>query len=302
MSHPITIRRHHLIINKLRKQNQATFSEISDYLNRESEILGENLTISKRTFNRDVAAIAEVYGIYIKYDFSAQAYSIEEDLSNESQNRFLEAFDIFNALKIKERQENHIFLDNRKSTGTEKLYDLLRAINNQFQVSFHYKTFQYGNTIERTVNPLAIKEFKYRWYLFGQDISNGEIKTYGLDRMFNLKISNTNFEAPNDFNLKEDYKFCFGIVGPNANEPTDIILFFEPLNGEYIKTLPLHHTQQILQDNNSGLQISLRLYLTHDFIMELLSFGDSVKVVKPQELIDTLKSVYQKARDNYDVV
>jgi predicted DNA-binding transcriptional regulator YafY len=138
--------------------------------------------------------------------------------------------------------------------------------------------------------------------LFGQDISNDKIKTYGLDRMFDLKISSTNFETPNNFNLKEDYKYCFGIVGPNANEPTDIILSFEPFNGEYIKTLPLHVTQQILQDNNSGLQISLRLYLTHDLIMELLSFGDSVKVIEPKELIDKLKSVYQIARDKYDDV
>ena len=169
MSQSKITQRHSLIINKLRKQQQATFNEICDYLKRESDIQGMELTLSKRTFNRDVIEIGEVYGIYIKYDFSAGAYSIEEDLSDVLQNRRLEALDIFNALKIKERQENHILLDNRQTTGTEQLYDLLHAINNHFQISFNYKTFQYDNIIERTVNPLAIKEFKYRWYLFGQD-------------------------------------------------------------------------------------------------------------------------------------
>src|SRR5690606_27574 len=235
----------------------------------------------------------------IKYDFSTRAYSIEDDFLDEYQNRRLEALDIFNALKIKERQENHILLDHRKSTGTEQLYDLLHAINNHFQIAFNYKTFQYDNIIERTVNPLSIKEFKYRWYLFGQDISNGKIKCYGLDRMYNLQLSETIFELPTNFNLAEDLKFCFGIVGPNAEKPIDIILSFKPLNGKYVKTLPLHHTQQILFDNDAELRISLQLYLTDDFIMELLSFGDSVKVMEPQELIDKLKSVYQKALEKY---
>jgi predicted DNA-binding transcriptional regulator YafY len=146
---------------------------------------------------------------------------------------------------------------------------------------------------------LAIKEFKYRWYLFGQDISNNKIKCYGLDRMFNLQLSKSTFESPTNFNLAEDLKFCFGIVSPNAEKPNDIILSFEPLNGKYIKTLPLHHTQQILLDNDTELRISLQLYLTDDFIMELLSYGDSVKVIEPQKLIDTLKLVYQKALKKY---
>jgi predicted DNA-binding transcriptional regulator YafY len=299
MSQSKITQRHSLIINKLRKQKQATFTEICDYLKRESDVQGVELTLSKRTFNRDVIEIGEVYGIYIKYDFSAGAYSIEEDLSDELQNRRLEALDIFNALKIKERQVKHILLDNRQSRGTEQIYDLLHAINNHFQISFSYKTFQYDNIFERTVNPLAIKEFKYRWYLYGQDISNGKIKCYGLERMFNLQLSKTSFELPTHFNLAEDLKYCFGIVSPNAEKPTDIILSFEPLNGKYVKTLPLHHTQQILCDNDTELRISLQLYLTDDFIMELLSFGDSVKVIEPRELIDKLKSVYQKALKKY---
>lgn len=299
MSQSKITQRHSLIINKLRKQKQATFTEICDYLKRESNIKDLDLTISKRTFNRDVVEIGEVYGIYIKYDFSTRVYFIEDDFSDELQNRRLEAFDIFNALKIKERQENHILLDNRQNTGTEQLYDLLHAINKNFQISFSYKTFQYENILERTLNPLAIKEFKYRWYLFGQDKSNDKIKCYGLDRMFNLQLSKTPFDSPPNFNLTEYLKFCFGIVGPNAEKPSDIILSFEPLNGKYVKTLPLHHTQQILIDNDTELRISLQLYLTKDFIMELLSFGESVKVIEPQELIDKMKSVYQKAFKKY---
>ncbi|MDR1683447.1 MAG: hypothetical protein LBS25_08730, partial [Candidatus Symbiothrix sp.] len=96
----------------MRRQKRATFAEICDYLQRESEMQQEDLTISKRTFNRDMDEIGEIYGIYIKYDFSARAYFIDDDFSEDFQNRRLEALDVFNALKIKERQQNAIFLDN----------------------------------------------------------------------------------------------------------------------------------------------------------------------------------------------
>ena len=299
MSQRKTALRHSLIINKLRRHHRATFSEICDYLERESEIRGEDLSISKRTFVRDIDDIDEIYGIYIKFDYSARNYFIAEDSTEEIDNRRLEAFDVFNALKIKERQAEHIFLDNRQSAGTEQLYSLLHAINRRLQISFDYQTFYREDAVKRTLNPMAIKEFKYRWYLFALDTYNNQIKCYGLDRMSNLQISNTTFEPPADFNLSERLQYCFGIVSPNAEQPSEVVLSFEPLQGQYIKSLPLHHTQKILTDNAEEVRISLTVFLTYDFIMELLSYGDTVKVIQPQSIIDELKGIYERAREKY---
>lgn len=299
MSQRQTTSRHNLIINKLRRQKRATFKDICDYLECESNFQGEDLTISKRTFSRDISEIGEIYGIYIKFDFSAGNYFIEDDLSDTIVNRRLEALDIFNALRIKERQEKNLFLDNRQSSGTEQLFSLLNAINNKLQISFEYQIFYHKDKSAKTVKPLAIKEFKYRWYLFAQSIHSGKVKCYGLDRLSNLEILHSNFETPADFNLNEHLHYSFGIMSPNADQPSEVILSFEPLQGQYIKSLPLHHTQQILADNETELRISLSIYLTHDLIMELLSYGSTLKVIQPQQLIDTLKATYENALRKY---
>jgi predicted DNA-binding transcriptional regulator YafY len=295
MSQRQTALRHNLIINKLRRQQRATFAEISDYLNRESDIRGEDLTISKRTFVRDIAEIGEIYGIYIRYNFSARNYFIEDDFSESVTNRRLEALDVFNALKVKERQEGHIFLDNRMANGSEHLYGLLHAINNQLQITFNYQTYYHDEAVERTVNPLAIKEFKYRWYVFAQNAHNEKIKCYALDRISNPEIMTTHFKSKADFNLVEQLKYCFGIISPNAKQPSKVILSFEPFQGKYIKSLPLHETQKIITDNEQELRISLNIYLTHDFEMELLSLGDNVRVISPKKLVDDLKGIYKNA-------
>ena len=80
----------------------------------------------------------------------------------------------------------------------------------------------------------------------------------------------------------------------------EIVLSFEPFQGKYIKSLPLHETQQILIDNNDELRIQLKLCLTHDLKMELLSHGDSAKVIKPKGLINELKKSYQNALNQYE--
>ena len=77
------------------------------------------------------------------------------------------------------------------------------------------------------------------------------------------------------------------------------MLSFTHSQGNYIKSLPLHHTQQILIDNEEELQIKLSLLITHDFMMELLSFGENVTVLKPASLVEQLKDSYQSALEQY---
>ncbi|MFZ4547639.1 MAG: hypothetical protein ACOYN4_09395 [Bacteroidales bacterium] len=45
--------------------------------------------------------------------------------------------------------------------------------------------------------------------------------------------------------------------------------------------------------------IKLKLVVTHDFIMEILSHGDNVKVIKPENLISEVKAVLKNALSQY---
>jgi predicted DNA-binding transcriptional regulator YafY len=101
MSQIESTKRHFLIIKKLRQAKRATFAEIADYLNRETELDGYyDFNISKRTFARDLEDIGTAFGIYIKYDFSGKFYFIEEDFEPEVSDRMFEAFGVYNALNV----------------------------------------------------------------------------------------------------------------------------------------------------------------------------------------------------------
>lgn len=82
-------------------------------------------------------------------------------------------------------------------------------------------------------------------------------------------------------------------------QPQEVILSFDPVQGKYIKSLPLHESQEIILDNDDELEVKLLLYLTYDFNMELLSYGERVKVLKPDSLIEEMKTSYTEALNQY---
>ncbi len=298
MSKRESISRYNLIIKKLRK-HPASFKEISDYLALESEIQGYDFNIGIRTFQRDLEDIRSLYNIDIQYNHSKKGYQIEDDQNPQGTERILEAFDTFNALNITDRLSEYIHFENRKPQGTENLYGLLHAIKKKVQIEFRYHKFWTDEHLERTVEPYALKEFKNRWYLLARDINDEYVKSFGLDRLSELEITRRPFLLPLEFNVVEHFKYCFGIVSPNADHPEDIILSFTPVQGKYIKSLPLHETQEILEDSEKQLLIKLKLFITRDFIMELLSYGDDVKVVEPEGLVNEIKEVYGRAAGRY---
>mgnify|MGYP003592896567 CR=1 FL=1 len=291
MSRRESIIRYSLIIKKLRK-NPATYNEISEYLMLESELQDYNFNVSKRTFKRDIDEISSLYNIEIVYDFSRKVYYINLDEQPEVNERIFEAFDTFNALNVSDRLSDFIHFEKRRPQGTENLYGILHAIKNKVQISFSYQKFWEDISTFRTVEPYALKEFKNRWYVLANDLKDCRVKSFALDRLSDLAISNKKFQLPVNFNVNEHYKYCFGIISPNDHKPQDVILSFEPQQGKYIKTLPLHESQEILKDNENELLIKLSLYVTHDFFMEVLSFGENVKVIQPESLISDLKYTY----------
>lgn len=288
--------RYLLIVKKLRNSGSATFDEINEYLRREFEIIDSPKNISIRTFQRDLNEIRTIFNIDIKCNNSNQYYIAEEENAGFN-NRMMEAFDIINSLSAGQQLASHIILEKRCPLGTEHLYGLLHATRNRNIVRFTYQKYYDPEISLRDVEPYALKEFKGRWYLFSKDKGDGIIKTFALDRIKELDIIKKRNAFPQGVDANDFFGNCFGVISSDYG-PEEIILSFKPLQGKYIKSFPLHESQAVLEDKEYCL-IKLNLCITHDFIMELLSYGDNVKVIKPESLINDLKESYQSALDLY---
>lgn len=299
------ISRYLLILKKLKVKPYSTYEELQAYIDNQFDYLQMqddtlNIGFSKRTLQRDIREIRNVFGIDIEYSKSLKGYYItQSDTENMNFQRMIEAFDMFNSLNLAQDLTPFIHLEKRKPQGTENLYGLLHAIKNKLQIKFLYQKFWEEKATARKVEPYALKEFKNRWYVMAKDSQDKNVKSFALDRLSNLEITNLTFMYPNTFSIEQTYRHCFGIISPIDDEPQEIILSFDPFQGKYIKTLPLHETQEILEDTEDELLVKLKLYVTHDLIMELLSFGDNMKVIKPKSLVKEIKLAHENAFMQY---
>jgi len=306
MSKRAYISRYLLIIKKLKNKPHSSFEELETYMEKQFEFLQENdegleFAFSKRTFQRDIKEISNLFGIDIEFSKKEKGYYISQSESeNMNFQRMMEAFDLFNSLNIAADLAPFIHVEKRKPQGTDNLYGLLHAIKNKLQIKFDHENFYEETITAKTVAPYALKEFSNRWYLIAKDLKEDRIKTFGLDRITELEITSNRFIVSSTFNLAEMFRYSFGIFTTLDKEPEDILLSFIPEQGKYTKSLPLHESQQILIDDNKEFRIQLKLHVTHDFVMELLSYGADMKVLKPKSLINLVKKGHDDARRLYE--
>ena len=212
------ISRYMLIIKKLKTNPYSTFDEIRDYIYNNLEyiqMMDDTLImgVSKRTFQRDIREIRNMFGIDIAYSRSQKGYYISQaEMENMNFQRMMEAFDLFNSLNLTRDLSPFVHLENRRAQGTEHIYGLLHAIKNRKQIAFSYHKFWEEHPTQRTVAPYALKEFKNRWYVVARDAGDGQVKSFGLDRLSSLEITSKCFDYPRDFDIEEKYRHYFGII------------------------------------------------------------------------------------------
>ncbi|HQZ25482.1 MAG TPA: WYL domain-containing protein, partial [Flavobacterium sp.] len=220
----------------------------------------------------------------------------EAEIEDQSVTRMIDAFSIHHALQEGNKLSPSVFLEKRKSLGTELIHGIIHAIQNRFILQFTHQKHWEDFSTQREVYPIALKESQNRWYLVALDKKNEVVKTFGLDRISNLKITDTKFK-PFTFNVEKEFRNAFGVLRDSPAEK--VILQFSKMQGEYIKTFPLHDSQRITIETGDFVTFEIYIHLTHDFIMELLKYGNNVKVVAPESLIATMKVRIREMQDLY---
>lgn len=288
MSKLIYFKRYLYVIDRLRSR-PSNFTELQAYVIRklENEDIDTPFEYSIRTFERDKKDILTLFGISIEYNRKDKAYYIDEDeIEDQSVTRMIDAFSIHHALQEGNKLSPSVFLEKRKSLGTENIHGIIHAIQNGVMLKFTHQKHWKDDITQREVKPIAIKESQQRWYLIAWDKKDEKIKTFGLDRITDLIITDTKFK-PISYNVEKEFKHAFGVETYEKEEK--ILLEFTRQQGNYIKSFPLHESQRILEEDEESIWVEIYIHPTNDIKMELLKYGSNVKVVSPISLQNEMK-------------
>lgn len=287
---------------KNKGERGASFEEIKNYIERCFEEKDDiSYEYSERSFSRDKKDLCEERKIAIDYNRAYNVYTVNWETVDEYQLQLMEHDWLMEALRQSTYNRQFIHFEKRPARGLNHLHGLIYAIENHLRIRFSYHKFRENTHTPHTVQPYALKEFDYHWYLLARDVVNNTeetaIRVFAVDRISDLDILKKKF-TPTPFDVEKHFKNAFGVIAlPDA--PEDIVLRFDRHQGNYIKVRPLHHSQQIVSDNDEALVVHLHLTPSYDFDLKLLSLGNRVQVLEPQWYREHIVMRIRQALDNY---
>lgn len=287
------IKRLSAIVNKL--------SGICEYVSKEdlmeamSGDMAENGPYTLRTLQRDIRTIEEVFGMEIE-NVKGEGYRIVgwDPVYTDRFKELLSEFEILSTVGSDSGTRDYIIPEQRKMTFSVDIQKVLRSIKQRRKVRFSYSLPRLGGKeVEYLAEPYFLKQSQNRWYLVA--MVEGILKCFELGRFVSFKVLDEEFSRDESVQAENLFRDCFGIWDDPKMSVEGIRLRFSPLDGRFIKTLPIHSSQKIVAETNEYVEVTLSLKITNDFVMALLSRSSSIEILAPQSLKDRMNAIWAAA-------
>jgi predicted DNA-binding transcriptional regulator YafY len=183
-------------------------------------------------------------------------------------------------------------------TGTKWLQSLYEAIQEQQPQALLYQPYHSEEPFEVVVHPYLLKAYQHRWFLVGHNPGKSGLRVFALDRIVDVGHAKQSFLA-HSIEVSTYFEHAIGTTVPDGRTPETIQLRFSPGRGPYVRTKPIHQSQQILVDSAAGLDVSLFLIINPELMTKLLGYGADVEVLTPASLRVEIQRRLQKALRYY---
>lgn len=254
--------------------------------------------MARRTFYNYRNGIEEIFGISIAYNSATYEYFIENaDATGELSGWLINSMSINGMLSDAGDIADRVMLEDVPS-ARRYLASVIDAIKKFRKVKFSYTPFYRSKASEGIIiEPYFLRIFKQRWYMIGYNSKDRMVKTYSLDRVNTLTLTEEHFEDPG-ISVKEFFKNFFGIMTTKARRST---LCFAPTASRPNTCAPFRSTSQRETMGDGYSDFDYHLCITYDFIQELLSKGSRIMVVAPAELKAAVVEELRKSLSNYEL-
>ena len=270
----------------------------------------------KLGYNAPIQVIDKKYYCYQDPDYSIT----NNPLTNQDLHQLTEVVDILKQFKgfrhfrdlgeMVQRLEDKIytsqtrqptFIDFEKNDhlkGLEHLDTLYRAVQQQRALALSYQSFGARQASQFVFHPYYLKEYRNRWFVLGGQ-QQASLLTLALDRIVGIGDTDEPFTPCANPDLPGFFQHVIGVTVNANQEPEEVLLFIHQRAAPYVLTKPLHHSQRVVEQQNSGIVVSLRVQHNYELEREILGFGDSVKVLAPERLRRCIKETLADAADLY---
>lgn len=261
--------------------------------------------IHRRTIERDIDYLKDVFRIPITFDRSENRYIIEDFGNPDNElGAYIEQASFWQSTLGLEPGTNikqYLRFDNRYNPEIQLIIaPLLKAIVHRVKVQFQYQKFgeDQGKTV--TVHPYELKEHHYNWYLGGfEDGQPTNKKTYGLDRIdlgsLILLTEQESFDRLDGYDTTKEY------IGVNGSGSKHVVKFrLSRWWSDNLSKNKLHHSQRKISDLDDGSSVfEVDLRVNHELFNEFLRMGSNCTLLSPPQVVTEFKQRLSNMLKNY---
>jgi len=179
---------------------------------------------------------------------------------------------------LKPNSDNVIsFEQNQDLRGIEHLATLIDAATNKQTLSITYRSFDEKERVW-TIYPYFLKQYNNRWFLFGLNAGYNLISNLPLDRIEDIKLTDLPFVENKEIDFDTYFDDIVGVTKVDKKEEV-IRMRFDSKRFPYIVSKPIHHTQEVVDEEERIVEIRVRP--NRELEALVLSFGPQVEVVSP---------------------
>jgi predicted DNA-binding transcriptional regulator YafY len=123
---------------------------------------------------------------------------------------------------------------------------------------------------------------------------------FALDRMLSMETGTEKFPLPGKFNAHDYFAGIYGARVYPDMKPETVILKVSARQAKYFRSLPLHQSQEVVEETPEFTLFKYFITPDYDFKQDVLSFGNSVEVLEPQEVRTAIGDMVRKLNDKYN--
>ena len=295
----------------------VTYKEFAERWERSSQNSLQT-SLPKRTFADCIRSIETTFGIIIscnaRDNYRYRIMQREWIQKDRIKEWLISAFAVNTLLQDCQGLTERVVYEDIPS-GNQHLLQVLEAMRENRMLRICYQDFFDAEPREVLLQPWLVRVFKRRWYVVGPMVNRPEgervtnspqpndIHRYALDRIEHIETMNETFKMPSDFSADDYFKEAFGIIVDKEDYDVETIrlkVYDTNHRREYLRSLPLHWTQQETEQHEHYSIFEMRLAPTYDYLQELLSMGNEVEVISPDYVRQEMKWRVSEMMAKYD--
>lgn len=178
--------------------------------------------------------------------------------------------------------------------GVDLLPAVRDAIERQRRIRMTYWSAGRGAIGERDVDPLLLFTAEGNWYLVARDVGSGEERSFRVDRIKDLTVTEEAAITPDGF---DPSRYADGARYTPAAGDIEVQIDVHPEARWLVESIPADRADELVGD-----RVRLHIRTRHlDWLVALLlSAGTGARAVAPASLVEQVRETAQRALANYE--